>query len=114
MLKKGDILQSESAKYQLILQSNGKLEIICEGSVIWSPLKDSDTGSVTRLYFKNESSLGVYLGEESLVWTPEIGQSNKYFQKLALENDGRLILYDNKSEKIWESNSADKCRKGKF
>ena len=86
MLNKGDILQSESAKYQLILQPNGKLEIICEGSVIWSPLKDSDTGSVTRLYFKNKSSLGVYLGEESLVWTHEIGQSNKYFQKLVLEN----------------------------
>ena len=114
MLSKGDILQSESAKYQLKLQPNGKLEIICEGSVIWSPLKDSDTGSVTRLYFKNESSLGVYLEDESLVWTPEIGLSNKYFQKLVLENDGRLILYDNKSENIWESNSADKCRKGKL
>ena len=107
------MLQSESAKYQLKLQPNGKLEIICEGSVIWSPLKDSDTDSVTRLYFKNESSLGVYLEDESLVWAPGIGVSNKYFQKLVLENDGRLILYDNKSENVWESNSAGKCRKGK-
>lgn len=113
ILNKGDILRSESEKYQLKLQSNGKLEIICEGSVIWSPLKDSDTDSVTRLYFKNESSLGVYLEDESLVWTPDIGLSSKYFQKLVLENDGRLILYDNKSENIWESNSAGKCRKGK-
>ena len=56
MLNKGDILQSESAEYQLKLQPNGKLEIICECSVIWSPLKDSSTGSVTRLCFKNESS----------------------------------------------------------
>ena len=112
-LNKGDILQSESAKYQLKLQHNGKVENICEGSVIWSPLKDSDTDSVTRLYFKNESSLGVYLEDESPVWTPDIGLSDKYFQKLVLENGGRLVLYDNKSEKIWESNSAGKCRKGK-
>lgn len=56
----------------------------------------------------------MYLEDESLVWTPDIGLSNKYFQKLVLENDGRLILYDNKSENIWESNSADECRKGKL
>ena len=114
MLNKGDILQSESAKYQLKLQPNGILEIICEDSVIWSPLNDSNTDSVTRLYFNNESRLGVYLEDESLVWAPEIGLSNKVFQKLVLENDGRLILYDNKSENVWKSNSADKCRKGKL
>ena len=55
----------------------------------------------------------MYLEDESLVWTPDIGLSSKYFQKLVLENDGRLILYDNKSENVWESNSANKCRKGK-
>ena len=113
ILNKGDIVQSESAKYQLKLKHNGKLETICEGSVIWSPLKDSDTDSVTRFYFKNESSLGVYLEDESPVWTPDIDLSNKYFQKLVLENDGRLVLSDNKSENIWESKSDGKCRKGK-
>ena len=84
----------------LKLQPNGELEIICEGSVIWSPLKGSDTGSVTRLYFKNEITLGVYLEDESLAWTPEICLSNKFFQKLVSEKNGRLILYDNKSENI--------------
>ena len=96
MLNKGDILQSESAKYQLKLQSNGKLEVICEGSVIWSPLKDSDTGNVTRLYFKNESRLGVYLEDELLVWTPEIGLSNKYFQKYDLEKIFQLNMTSRK------------------
>ena len=113
ILNKGNILQSESAKCQLKLQHNEKLEIICEGSVIWSPLKYWDTDSVTRLYFKNESSLGVFLEDKSPVWTLDIGVSDKYFQKLVLENDGRLVLYDNKSENIWESHSAGKCRKGK-
>ena len=55
----------------------------------------------------------MYLEDESPVWTPDIGLSDKYFQKLVLENDGRLVLYDKKSENIWESNSAGKCRKGK-
>lgn len=55
----------------------------------------------------------MYLEDESSVSTPDIGLSDKYFQKLVLENDGRLVLYDNKNENIWESNSAGKCRKGK-
>ena len=114
MLNKGDILQSESEKYQLKLQPNGILEIICEDSVIWSPLNDSNTDSVTRLYFKNESRLGVYLEDESLVWAPEIGLSNKYFHKLVLENDGRLILYDNKVKTLGSQTQLTNVKKVNF
>ena len=112
ILSKGDILQSESGKYQLKLQTNGKLEIICEGYVIWSPISGTDN-DVAVLYFKNDGSLGLYREDNSSVWTPGIDTSTKHPQKLVLENDGRLVLYDNKSENIWDSNTADKCSRGK-
>lgn len=112
ILSKGDILQSESGKYQLKLQTNGKLEIICEGYVIWSPISGTDN-DVAVLYFKNDGSLGLYREDNSSVWTPGIDTSTKHPQKLVLENDGRLVLSDNKSENIWDSNTADKCSRGK-
>ena len=112
ILSKGDILQSVSGKYQLKLQTNGKLEIICEGYVIWSPISGTDN-DVAVLYFKNDGSLGLYREDNSPVWTPGIDTSTKHPQKLVLENDGRLVLYDNKSENMWDSNTADKCNRGK-
>ena len=111
ILNKGDTLKSESGKYQLKLQANGKLELICEGSVIWSPIDETDN-NVARLYFKKDGSLGVYREDGSAVWT--IDTLTIHPGKLVLENNSQLVLYDNKSQNVWNSNTADKCSKGKY
>ena len=79
--------------------------------MIWSPIDETDN-NVARFYFKKDGSLGVYREDGLSVWT--LDTSTIHPQKLVLENDGQLVLYDNKSQNVWDSSTADKCSKGKY
>ena len=95
--------------FKLILQKNGNLEILCKSRSIWST--DTITDNIDFMYLKKDGKLVLYGKDEAdmCIWC-----ENSVFepQRLALQNDGNLVLLEQFNAVVWASATDSVCDQG--
>ena len=107
ILRKGEHLVSENQEYQFHLRRNGNLVLTCRRRPIWTSFNLID--DVDFLYLNKEGHLILCGKDSSVKWRIfSLGQGEKLF----LQNDGQIVLYNLKNKSIWKKGNRRKCRTG--
>ena len=112
MLQKGNLLKSNNGKLKLIFQENGNLEILCGSYSIWS--SGAYGYNIGALHFNSEGKILILNKDKSVAkelvpfWKSTYGA-----EKLILQDDGNLVLYDYNSDPLWATGTKGKCIESK-
>ena len=112
MLQKGNLLKSNNGKLKLIFQENGNLEILCGSYSIWS--SGTYGYNIDALHFNSEGKILIINKDKSVAkqlvpfWKSTYGA-----EKLILQDDGNLVLYDYNSDPLWATGTKGKCIESK-
>ena len=112
MLQKGNLLKSNNGKLKLIFQENGNLEILCGSYSIWS--SGAYGYNIDALHFNSEGKILILNKDKSVAkelvpfWKSTYGA-----EKLILQDDGNLVLYDYNSDPLWATGTKGKCIESK-
>ena len=109
-LKPGNFIKSKNGLYTFILQQNGKLEIFCGESSIWSA--NGPDNNIKKFIFQRNSNLVVYRNDNSVAWGAGLGGRTPKGQKLVMQNDGNLVMYDGDDKAVWNTATYNKCPAG--
>lgn len=108
LLKKGNFLTSKNGKLKLILQEDGNLEILCGGHPIWST--NTYNFAIEELHFSKEGKLLIINKDKSIAKNIMSSSDNTNgAEKLILQDDGNLVLYDYNSDPLWATGTNGKC-----
>ena len=105
ILKQGKQLESKNGQYKLRLQNDGNLELRCRTNLLWSAgTKGYD---VDFLYFSKHGYHLLLRGKNnSTMWT---APTSARAEKLILQDNGNLVLYDEKEKPVWATKTNNKC-----
>ena len=93
---------------KLIFQENGNLEILCGSYSIWS--SGTYGYNIDALHFNSEGKILILNKDKSVAkqlvpfWKSTYGA-----EKLILQDDGNLVLYDYNSDPLWATGTNRKC-----
>lgn len=93
---------------KLIFQENGNLEILCGSYSIWS--SGTYGYNIDALHFNSEGKILIINKDKSVAkqlvpfWKSTYGA-----EKLILQDDGNLVLYDYNSDPLWATGTNGKC-----
>ena len=110
VLKPGSSIKSKNGLYTFILQQNGKLEILCGESSIWSA--NGPDNNVKEFIFQTDSNLVVYRNDKSVAWGAGLAGRTPKGWKLVMQNDGNLVMYDGDGKVVWNTATYNKCPAG--
>ena len=97
---------------KLIFQENGNLEILCGSYSIWS--SGTYGYNIDALHFNSEGKILIINKDKSVAkqlvpfWKSTYGA-----EKLILQDDGNLVLYDYNSDPLWATGTNGKCVESK-
>ena len=107
ILRKGKYLKSRNNKYQLHLRKNGNLVLTCGARPIWTSYTINNT--VNFFYFDEDGTNLILRGKDnSTIWR---AQTTMLGEKLVLQDDGKLVLYNSCNKSIWEKGNEN-CPEG--
>lgn len=105
ILKSGKQLESKNGQNKLRLQNNGNLELACGKNLLWST--DTKSDDVDFLYFSKTGNNLLLRGKSnSTMWKAKF---NGLAEKLILQDDGNLVLYDKNEKIVWATKTKKKC-----
>ena len=108
LLKKGNFLTSKNGKLKLILQEDGNLEILCGGHSIWST--NTYNFAIEELHFSREGKLLILNKDKSIAKNIMSSSDNTNgAEKLILQDDGNLVIYNNDNQPLWSTGTHGKC-----
>ena len=99
---------------KLILQENGNLEIFCGSYSIWS--SGTYDYNIDALHFNSEGKILILNKDKSVakeLVPSHVFQQSHGAEKLILEDDGNLVLYDYNSDPLWATGTNGKCIESK-
>lgn len=112
ILQKESLLKSNNGKLKLILQGNGNLEILCGNYSIWS--SGTYGYNIDALHFNSEGKILILNKDKSVAKElVPLRQSTHSAEKLILQDDGNLVLYDYNSNPLWSTGTNGKCIESK-
>ncbi|WP_444914626.1 hypothetical protein [Microbulbifer sp. TRSA007] len=112
----GDKLVSSNGKHELLLASNGSLQLRQESSLIWSSMvhgsdnwRGSKTGNtgIKAVMQASDGNFVVYSSNNGPIWsTFKRASFDNKNSKLILQNDGNLVIYKPDMTPIWHSGTV--------
>jgi len=109
-LKKGEILTSENGVISLRMQYDGNLVLACNhpDKALW----DSGThGKNIRdgLKFQEDGNMVIYESPRGkAIWAS--GTDHSGAERLAVQNDGNVVLYNARGRPVWHTNTNRGCK----
>ena len=100
---------SDNGYYELILQENGNLEIICADKIkIWE--SNTKGKNIDGLYFA-KGGVALYQTEDTKgsAWSAGPWRRDSGPEQLIIQDDGNLVMFDKDGTILWESASTEKC-----
>ena len=108
ILRRGENLQSRNGKYQLHLRKNGNLVLSCGSRTRWTSYTVNNT--VDFLYLDEYGTNLILRGKDnSTIWR---APTTRLGAKLVVEDNGKLVLYNNCNTSIWEKGNNRSCSEG--
>ena len=108
ILRRKKSLTSRNGKYQLHLRKNGNLVLTCRSRPIWTSYTINNT--VDLFYFDKDGTNLILRGKDnSTIWR---ASTTRLGEKLILQDDGKLVLYNFCNTSIWEKGNNKSCPKG--
>ena len=114
---KGSYLKSASGVYQLILQQNGNLEIVCKNTSVWS--RNTFGSDINSMRFDDFGIIGLRKSSSPWdVWSSMPGwQGSITPDSLIMQDDGNLRAFErelisNEKRQIFATISFGKCPAG--
>ena len=102
------LLKSSNGKTKLIFQENGNLQILCGSYPIWS--SGTSGPDIDALYFNNEGKLVILNKYKSTAKNIMSSLDNTNgAEKLILQDDSNLVIYDSDSQPLWSTGTNEKC-----
>ena len=93
---------------KLILQDDGNLEIMCGGYSVWST--NTYNYNIEELHFNREGKLVILNKDKSIAKNIMSSSDNTNgAEKLILQNDGNLAIYNNDNQPLWSTGTHGKC-----
>ena len=97
---------------KLIFQENGNLEILCASYSIWS--SGTYGYNIDTLHFNSEGKILILNKDKSVAKElVPFWQSTHGAEKMILQDDGNLVLYDYNSDPLWATGTNGKCIESK-
>ena len=107
MLQKGNLLKPNNGKLKLIFQEKGNLEILCGRYSIWS--SSTYDYNIDALHFNSDSKVLILNKGKSVAKELVTFLRFTYVaEKLILQDDGNLVLYDYNSNLLWDTGTNGK------
>jgi hypothetical protein len=102
-LLKPDIpLVSANGQYRFVLQGDGNLVILRDGSPIWGSRTDGN--SPAYLALQGDGNLVLYRSDGKAIW--ETRTWGKSARALVMQSDGNLVLYGTDGGALWSSGTG--------
>ena len=105
LLEVGNVITSENNKLELNMQDDGNLVLYCRSIPIWSSKTDGHGGK-SAASFQKDGNL-VLMENNDVLYTAD--SHDKRGEKLVVQDDANLVIYNNNDEAIWSSKTNGKC-----
>ncbi|KAJ1556410.1 hypothetical protein HK405_009493 [Cladochytrium tenue] len=111
-LRRGDALYSPSSRFRLALQQDGNLVLYDHGQfdahAIWA--SNTDNSPADLLVLQHDGNLCLYVaecGQDDCRWSSgSWGHGTGHDYRLAVQDDGNVVLYKEGGEAIWATNTS--------